>query len=232
MTESWKAASERFERNDKEIQRRILALPGSEADLKTLVKAGASEREVLQQLSFAVMERGFWREPMRRKKKELESIANQLETVARHAERVSLDPAAYVSPWLAVLAIGEWEHVKTAGDCSPAWIWGWMRWYAQNCRHRAKAFGTLLREHPPREKRQMIDCLLWVVWRSTGRYHDKEVARLLTNAFEAVGSKRYLTVDQIKKHRQKHIVPRIEIYKRLHPNPSTLVDQSGKAGTP
>src|SRR5271157_666461 len=115
----WEKVSERFERKDKEIQRRILALPGSERDLKTLAKAGASEKEVLQLLSFAVTERGFWRKPMRRNKRELENIANQLETVAKHAQRVSLDPLSYGTLWLAILGIGKREHVKPPSERSP-----------------------------------------------------------------------------------------------------------------
>jgi len=39
----------------------------------------------------------------------------------------------------------------------------------------------------------------------------------LTNAFEAVGSKREFTEDQIKKHRQRYVIPRIKAYLRSHP---------------
>jgi len=78
MTDSWREVSERLERRDKEIQRRILALPGSQRNLKALVKAGASEARILKLLCFAVNEKGSWRKPLRRKKRELESIADQL----------------------------------------------------------------------------------------------------------------------------------------------------------
>lgn len=61
----------------------------------------------------------------------------------------------------------------------------------------------------------MIDCLLLRAWLMTGKYHDKEIAFLLTNAFEDVGSDRVFTEDQIKKHRQRYVVPRIKEFLRL-----------------
>jgi hypothetical protein len=48
---------------------------------------------------------------MRRKKRELESVANQLETLARRAERISLDPSSYGTLWLAVLD-GNLKYVR------------------------------------------------------------------------------------------------------------------------
>jgi len=50
---------------------------------------------------------------------------------------------------------------------------------------KSKAFADLLRKYPPRQKRQLIGCLVLEVWLSTRKYHDKEIALLLTNAFEA-----------------------------------------------
>ena len=45
------------------------------------------QREVLKLLTWEAREnKFFWREPLRRKKEELESIANQLEAVARQAK--------------------------------------------------------------------------------------------------------------------------------------------------
>jgi hypothetical protein len=171
----------------------------------------------LSLLASAVDDVDFWRKSVRAKKRELESIANQLETVAKHAQRISLDPFCYGTLWLAMLGIAKWEMVKPSKELAPIWIFELMRLYAKNCRERAKAFGNLLREHPPRQKRAMIDCLLLEVWRLTGKYHDKEIAFLLTNAYEAAGHKRVFTEDQVKKQRQKYVVPRIEAYRRLHP---------------
>jgi hypothetical protein len=231
MTDSWEEVSKQFDRKDKEMQRRILARPGSQRYLKALVKAGASEARVLSMLSFAVIETGSWQEPMRRKERELERIANDLETVAKHAQRVSLDPTSYLTLWMAMLSIGNWENVKPASERSPARMFELMRAYAKNCRDRAKAFGSLRRTHSLTEKRQIVDCVLLEVWRSTGKYYDKQLARLLTNAFEAAGRKQHFTEDQIKKHRQRSVIPRIEAYQLSHPVTSAPELQKGTVRT-
>jgi hypothetical protein len=163
------------------------------------------------------MDRTFWVVPLRRRKRELESVAHQLETAANRAERVSLDPGSYGTLWLAVTGLGEWQDVRTPKDLAPTYIFGFMRLYAKNCLEKAAAFGNLLRRHPPPQQREMIDCLLLEVWLSTRKYHDKEIAFLLTNASEADGRKRNYTEDQIKKHRQRYVLPRIKAYLRLHP---------------
>jgi hypothetical protein len=217
MKETWKEDWERSEREHRDLQDRILAIPDSERLLRKLTKEGANREKVLSLLAGAVENVDFWRKPVRGKKRELESIANQLETVAQHAQRISLDPLCYCTPWAAMLGIAEWDMVKPSKERAPVWIFGLMRMYANNCRDRAKAFGNLLKEHAPRQKRTAIDCLLLQVWLQTGKYHDKEIAFLLTNAAEAAGHKRVFTEDQIKKHRQKYVVPRIEAYRRLHP---------------
>ncbi len=217
MKETWREAGERSERKHRQLQDRILAIPGSERVLSKLTKEGANREKVLSLLASAVQDVDFWRKPVRGKKRELESIANQLETVANHAQRISLDPSCYGTLWLAILGIGKWEMVKPSNERAPIWIFNLMRLYSRNCRERAKEFGKLLREYPPRQRRMMIDCLLLEVWRLTGKYHDKEIAFLLTNASEAAGQKRVFTEGQIKKQRQKYVVPRIKAYQRLHP---------------
>ena len=144
--------------------------------------------------------------------RKVENLADQLEMVARHAERVSLDPLCYCTLWAALLGLGKWEHVQPVAQRAPTFMFAPMRAYAKNCRDRARAFGKILRDHPPRWRRMMLDCLLLEVWHTTGRYHDAEVARLVTDAFEAAGKKsKQFTEDQIKKHRQRHVMPRIKL---------------------
>src|ERR1035438_8178711 len=227
MVESWQKINERLESRDKEIQRRILALPGSQRVLKKLVTAGASETQVLTLLAHAVSKKDLWQKPMRRKKRELESVANQLETVAKHAQRVSVDPLSNGIVWLAILGIGKWQDLNPAAGSSPAWMFRLMRAYAKNCRDKASAFGDLLRGYPPRQRRQMISCLISAVWLATRKYYDKEIAFLLTNAYEAAGQKREVTEDQIKKQRQRYVMPGIKAYLLSHANSSAPDREKG-----
>jgi hypothetical protein len=217
MKDAWTEAAERSERKHREMQARILAISGSQRVLSKLKKEGANPEKILSLLADAVADVNFWRKGARGKKRELEGIANQLEAAANRAQRISLDPTCYGTLWLAMLGIGKWEIVKPPKERAPIWIFDSMRLYAKNCRERAREFGKLLREHPPRQKRAMTEYLILEVWLGTGKYHDREIACLLTNASEAAGHQRVFTEDQIKKLRQKYVVPCIEEYRSLHP---------------
>ena len=70
----------------------------------------------------------------------------------------------------------------------------------------------MLKEFPRRQKRQALDTILLAVWHSTRRHYDREIAYLLTKAFEASGTERQFSEDQIKKHRQRHVLPLIRQY--------------------
>jgi hypothetical protein len=228
MTDDLKEFDERYERRQSEMQRRMLAIPGSRRDLGVLVREGADEKKVLDLLYSITWDATFWCKPVRKKKRELEDIAHQLEMVANHAERISLDPLSYGTLWTAILGFGKWEHVRPAAERSPKFIFGLMRLYAKNCKEKAKAFGKLLRDHTPRQRHWMLDCLLVEVWRKTGKYHDAELARLVTDAFEAAGRKnRQFTEDQIKKHRQRHVTPRIKLHQERVASPISIPAEKG-----
>ena len=232
MKDSGKESIKRAERKHLELQDRILAIPGTERILRKLAKAGANRENALSLLASAVGDKKFWLPPMRRKKRELEGLAIQLETLANHAQRVSLDPLSYGSLWMAILGLGRWEKVKSAEECAPIYIFNLMRLYAKRSRDTAKAFGNLLRWYPPRHQREMTDCLMLEIWRGTQKHYDKDVAFLLTNAFEAVGRPREVTEDQVKKHRQRYVMPRIKAYLLSHPATSGPAPERGTVRTP
>jgi hypothetical protein len=217
MTDSWKKGWEWSEQKHRELQARILGTPGSKRMLDKLTGEKGDRANLLSLLACAVDVKGDWCKAMRARKRELESVADQLETLANHAQRISLDPLSYGTVWTAMLGIGDWDLVKPPQTRAPVVIFEAMRLYAKNCREKAKAFGEFIREHSTNQKRSMIDCLLLKAWLLTGKYHDREIAFLLTNAFEAAGRKREFTEDQIKKHRQRYVVPRIKAY--LDSNP-------------
>jgi hypothetical protein len=205
---------EELKQKDRRTRELILKDRSAVRALRILTCAGADKDKILRLLSLCVHDEKLWQEIVRRKKKELESVANQLETVANHAQRLSLDPLSYDSLWSFVLQIGKLEDVKLPEECSPTFIFESMRSYAKNCKDRAKVFGTLLRQYPAREKRQMTEQLMFEIWLRTGKHFDKEVACLLTIAFETVGRDRQFTMDQVKKQRQRHIVSRIRSYQK------------------
>ena len=77
--------------------------------------------------------------------------------------------------------IGNWDHVKPPKERSPTYIFGFMRLYAKNCREKAQAFGNLLADYPPQQRRMITDCVMLEIWLGTRRYYDRDVALLLTN---------------------------------------------------
>ena len=115
------------------------------------------------------------------------------------------------------------SSAKPAADYSPIWLFELMRRYAKSRLEIATIFGSILRKYTPIQRRKTISCLLVVeVWLRTGKHHDKEVALLLTNAFEAAGHKRLFTEAQIKKHRQRYVAPPgVAAYRRSHHAVST-----------
>ena len=226
---SWDEIKERWERKDKEFQGRFLGIPTTERTIRRLVKEGADRARLLRLLSRAVEDSDWWLKGMRRKRRQLESIARQLETVANHAERISLDPLTYGTLWMAILGSGRWDFVKDPKERSPTFVFMFMRLYAKHCRTIAREFGNTLRKLPPVQNRQMIDCLILEIWIQTGQYHDREIAWLLTTAFEAVGKDKQFTEDQIKKHRQRHIVPRIRLCLASHLGSTSAIREQLKA---
>jgi hypothetical protein len=104
---AWKAVVERWELNRRQVQSRILAIPGSHRALRKLTTEGANRERVLSLLADTVEELNFWQKPVRRIKAELLSVAIQLETLAEHAERISLDTSFSGSFWLAALGLGK-----------------------------------------------------------------------------------------------------------------------------
>lgn len=167
----------------------------------------------------------FWRKRARRLKQQLESVANQLETVASHAQRVHSESLSHAVVMTTILHLfsGQfgkedpewsdiWERANSAKGSSAKILFGFMRLYAKNCRAKAEHLGKMLREFPPLPRRQLLDTIMLLVWHSTRRHYDRELAYLLTKAFEASGKKQSFSEDQIKKHRQRHVLPRIRQY--------------------
>jgi hypothetical protein len=105
-----------------------------------------------------------------------------------------------------------WERAKAAKESSVKILFAFVRLYAKNCRAKAEHLGKILRQFPPRQRRQMLDAIMLTVWDNTRRHYDRELAYLLTKAFEASGKTKQFSDDQIKKHRQQYVMPRIRQY--------------------
>jgi hypothetical protein len=67
LREDW----EQLEQGHRELQERILAIPGSQRVLRKLPNAGADQGQILSLLSSAVADTSVWLKTVRSKKREL-----------------------------------------------------------------------------------------------------------------------------------------------------------------
>jgi hypothetical protein len=80
-----------------------------------------------------------------------------------------------------------------------------MRAYEKYVRDIAKLFSEILRKQAQLIRMGEIGGLVAYIQHVTGRNYDDELARLITNAHEVVGSKKQFSAEQLKKLRQRHI---------------------------
>ena len=233
----WREINQRLELRDRTLEQAILCDVGASRALRKLVRAGADRTTFMGLLVSSVHHREAWRKPAGRLKKRLESLANQLETVASHAERVHQEYLGQAAVMTLILHLysGQfgkkdpawddiWKRANSAKGSSAKILFGFIRLYATNCRAKATHLGELLRELPPRRRRQTLDALMLTVWHGTKRHFDREVSYLLTKAFEASGRTKTFSEAQIKKHRQRHVLPRIKQYLERSASASAIPD--------
>jgi hypothetical protein len=80
-------------RDQQLVKRKIVAVSGVKRDIARLSKIKAEQDEILDILAVVVGDPELsWRKHIRVRQKQLLSLAGQLETVAKHAERLLRDP--------------------------------------------------------------------------------------------------------------------------------------------
>jgi phage FluMu protein gp41 len=79
-----------------------------------------------------------------------------------------------------------------------------MRAYEKYALDIAKLFGEIRRKQAQLIRMENVGRLMAYIQHITGRNYDDELARLITNAHEVVGSKKQFSADQLKKLRQRH----------------------------
>ena len=201
-----------FEREDrklKEIEEKILRIPGIRPDLDKLVRAGADRRQVIFRLALVVFGREeSWRRVMEQKRAALRRLAKQLRTIVDEAERLAEDPLCGGHFWLAFFGLSSPDEVLWPAKRDPKAPAGKMlRALAEQAENKAKLLGKISREGSYFYRRSPAAALCHYVREATGDYHDDEVARLLTDAYEAVGlgpRSRFSAV-QLQKLRKRHM---------------------------
>jgi hypothetical protein len=187
------------------FERRILKIPEARTVLNRLVVKGARRNEVLVLLYEHVSTNTFpWRKQLQRKQREMTSLADQLNTVARFVSRVGDDPLSFRDAWAALVGLGKQPDALLLRK-EGAYVSAIMRLHASKYRNQAKLLGRLLRFYAEEKRNWSLYPLIAHVWLSTGKPHDRETAQLLSAAWEAMNEDRHFSELQIKKHRQRHL---------------------------
>jgi hypothetical protein len=186
-------------RNPAEIKRRIQATPDLWKDLDPIVKAGADPRALLDLLARAVTpQEKTLALKARAKQRQLASIAGQVRTVTRHAERLANDPSAYIGLYSPFSSGAAEEYKKReAARLASRWPFAAMRSYAEWAEKEQRAFGLWLRRNSQKEGNLGILFLLSQVHLWTGRLFEPKLARLLTDASHAAGENETFTPRQL-----------------------------------
>jgi len=187
------------------FERRILKIPEAKAVLDRLVLEGADRNQILELLHQHVSMNKFpWREQLRRKKREMTSLADQLNTVARFVSRVGDDPFSFPDSWAALVGLRN-QPAALSVRKDGAYVSAIMRLHASKYRNQAKLLGRLLRFYAKEKRNWSLYPLIAHVWLSTGKPRDRETAQLLSAAWEAMNADKHFSELQIKKHRQRHL---------------------------
>lgn len=143
--------------------------------------------------------------PMRRRASQLRSLADQMETVAKHAKRLDGSKDSGLDGW-AVFAPGSIPRSAQSPDdadwCSRDLIKA-MQQCAERARFVARAFGHYTRQGTKFVRWLDVKLLAELVRKNTHRSFWPELARLLTDAYEAAGTRRVFSEEQIRKHAKR-----------------------------
>jgi hypothetical protein len=211
----WGGEYEQFNRRFDALKEAIARVPGIERDLFAIAKGDSERRDtILELLAHIVRDLPrSWRDSLKKSQDDYRNAAKKLRPAIKSIEKIVHDPGCPIEFWLLVLNPGVTvtvnEEQETRAKLRVLHMLRTMRAYEEYALAMAKEFGRYSRSQVQLMRRREIGILIRYVRRITGRNFDEEIARLLTDAHVAVGSKKKFSTDQIKKLRQRHI-PEIE----------------------
>jgi hypothetical protein len=201
-TSAFRDWNHEFDSLIKNIRRRL-----SPRDLQPLLKAGTDEERILALLAFTIVDyRDRFLSKMIVKRRELESLANQLEAAVNHTKRVVEDVQCDGRFWLAAQGLLSWDQIPEPGAIEAPTLTR-MDDLVRLIKSRGEAFGVLSRKVKMIHRHTALRDLLAYVWLSTQEVakFDAEIAHLLTASYAAAGHTELFTADRIKKFRQRNL---------------------------
>lgn len=207
----WDEEYQQFNRAFDALKEAIARVHGIERDLFAIAKGDREFRDtILECLARIVRDiPQSWRESLKGEQDDFRNAANKLRLAVKSVERTLRYPDGLGELWLLILNPGvtvEIDKAKKAQVRSQVLhMVRLMRAYEEYALAMAKQLGRFSRSQVQLSRRRDIGVLVKYVRQKTGRNYDEEIARLLTDAHVAVGSKKKFSSDQVKKLRQRHL---------------------------
>ena len=201
-------------------------------DLNVLAKSGVDTRVLLVLLALAAKgDRSWMLRLMRQRQAALKSLSKRMDNLARETKQRVNDPLSVVQFWAymnggSVLGM---QFPKTLAEDDPGaeFMVSGMRALAKILRERANKFGQYLRTWG---KTDVGVVLLLVRYRMFCRKmnHLDELARLLTDAFEAAGKDKCFSAEGLRKTYKRRATRFIRLWLRFNglDSPSVAVPPS------
>jgi hypothetical protein len=189
----WKENVERIEENVRRVGRR---------DLDVLARVGADRKSMVTLLALAATEDRKWLvRLMRQRQSALKSMSRRMDLLAKEAKERINDPMSVVQFWAFMNggnALGMQFPKTMADDPRVEFVVAGMGAMAEILGEQAKRFGLYLRTWG---KTDIGVALLLARYRmfNPKMSHLEELARLLTDAFEAVGRQKCFSADGLRK---------------------------------
>jgi hypothetical protein len=176
-------------------------------DLDVLAAAGVDRKVLLKLLALAPSRDRSWTGIMRQRQAALKSLSRRMETLAREAKERASDPLSVVQFWACTFggwgALGMKQPGPMTDDPGIAMVIAGMAVLAKGLREQAKRFGRYLKTYGRADVGVVLLLVRYRMFRPK-MDHLNELARLLTDAFEAAGMGKSFSAEGLRKTYKRH----------------------------
>ena len=139
--------------------------------------------------------------PMRIRARQLRGLAEQMRTVAKHAERLQDNQGLGLDAWARLTpgALRPPHGVDPMNEWCPDGLPDQMRQCADAAEYQARAFGFYTRHLARPHSRALVKALKEVVRSNTGRSFNPQLTLLLNDAHRAAGSPHTFSTEEVRK---------------------------------
>lgn len=193
-----------------EVKRqRLLKEPYIANTLSVLEGKGADQDELLSLLVLSCPTKSaeMARETLTQRIKSLRSQAKKLELAATELESMFASDLVFAETWKYLLFSITFEHAPNFARARTA-IKLWCertRKVSRALKGEAATFARLLKHYPRLNDKAALGALLRFVLKSTGHYHERTLAPLLTAAHIELGAEVDYNEEKLKKFRQREL---------------------------